>query len=286
MSGSIVVKKVARWLYHSIPSPRVRDALVAAAAKPFRSKIVRRNLGGYQAELHLGESMELAAYFGSFERDMVDLIDRLTKPGMIALDIGANVGLHTLRIAHRVAPNGLVYAFEPTEYAFRKLCRNAALNPNLKIEALRLALSNEGATDVEIHFRSSWLADGGRADTETSKVDFVRLDDWINRRGIERVDFIKMDIDGHEGFVLQGAVKTIERDRPDMLVEASIYQYEDGRPDAFALLAGLGYKLFTTSEGEEISHEAIPVRLAALPEGVVSINIYACAPSIERGERP
>jgi FkbM family methyltransferase len=247
--------------------------LFAAAV---RNRVVRRDLGGYVAELHLGENMELGAYVGEFEPDMDPLIKRLARPGMVVLDIGANVGLHALNFARQVFPGGRVYAFEATEFAYRKLARNAELNPALDLEPLHLAVSNEAALAVEVDFRSSWRTDGSRSDSGKSVVDFARLDDWVAERGLSRIDIIKLDVDGYEGLVLDGARDTVARFHPDFLIEAWTGQYGTGRPDAFAILASFGYEFHTTGTNERLTPETIPLRLAEMSaKGSESFNVVA-----------
>jgi FkbM family methyltransferase len=246
--------------------------------------VVRRDLGGYVAELHLGENMELGAFVGVFEPDMDPLIKRLARPGMVVLDIGANVGLHALNFANQVRPGGKVYAFEATEFAHRKLARNAALNPSLDLEPLHLALSNEGKAGVEVDFRSSWRSDGSRADSGKSIVDFARLDDWVAERQLSRIDIIKLDVDGYEGLVLDGARDTVSRFHPDFLIEAWTGQYGTGRPDAFAILTSLGYEFRTTATNEILTTETIPLRLAEMSaKGSESFNLLATWTKTEPG---
>lgn len=268
------LRRLARRLYYAIPSSRLRAKLINLGSLPFRRMIVRKDLGGYSAELHLREVMEFAAFLGSFERDMVGHIEALAKPGMTVLDIGANVGLHALRLARSVSPNGQVFAFEPSDYAYRKLARNVELNPHLSVRPIRLALSNEDSQNVEVHFRSSWLPDGGRADLVSSRVDFGRLDTWVEQQSLDKVDLIKIDVDGFEGFVISGGRETIGRHRPAILIEASIDQSKDGRPDPFAELEALGYRFIATESGEPMLAADIRQRLDHLTEKD-SFNVLA-----------
>lgn len=266
----------AKRVYRAALPVRLQRTGYRLFASLMRGRVVCRDLGGYRAELHLDEVMELGAYVGEFEPDMGPLIDRLAQPGMVVLDIGANVGLHALHFAHRVGPDGKVYAFEPTNFAFRKLTRNAALNPTLNLEIHQLALSNQAARNVEVDFRASWRHDGGRADVGTTTVDFELLDEWVVQRGLDRIDLIKLDVDGYEGLVLEGARAALARFRPAILIEAGADQYKEGRPDAFAILASLGYSLRPTRSTEPLTAEAIRQRV----EGIVgggsdSFNVLA-----------
>ena len=97
------------------------------------NKIVTCRRNGIVWELDLTQGIDFSIYlFGAFEPEIVRYASRIIKPGAKVIDIGANIGAHTLPLAHLVGPSGAVFAFEPTDYAFEKLLRNIHLNPNLK----------------------------------------------------------------------------------------------------------------------------------------------------------
>jgi FkbM family methyltransferase len=270
-----IIKAAARRAYYALP-PRLRDAALRLASVRHRGRVVTKQFDGYRATLHLDEVMEMASYRDAFEREVCDAIERHARPGYIALDIGANVGLHALRLAREVGPEGEVFAFEPMPYAFQKLAANAALNPHLNIKAHRLALSNSPAENVEADFRSSWRHDGSRADPGIAKVTFVRLDDWVRGNAIERIDIVKIDVDGYEGLVIEGGKETIARHRPTIIIEAFIDQYKEGRPDPFRLLAEMGYRFVEMVGGGRLTPDEIKRRLDALDgHHEVSFNLVA-----------
>src|SRR6266436_7021968 len=83
--------------------------------------------------LDLEEGIDFSIYLlGAFERSTVATLRALVKAGDVVLDIGANIGAHTLGLAKNVGAAGKVYAFEPADFAFQKLLRNLALNPALE----------------------------------------------------------------------------------------------------------------------------------------------------------
>ncbi len=99
---------------------------------------VKRQRICWRLDLH--EGIDLAIYLGVYERETLSAWKGLVAPGSVVLDIGANIGAHTLPLASLVGCDGKVIAFEPTAYAFEKLCANIALNPALgnRIEAHRV----------------------------------------------------------------------------------------------------------------------------------------------------
>src|SRR5713101_4640646 len=80
---------------------------------------------GVRWNLDLDEAIDFSIFLlGLFERQTVQAYQRLVWPGNIVLDIGANIGAHTFHLARLVGPNGRVFAFEPTAFAFHKLLAN------------------------------------------------------------------------------------------------------------------------------------------------------------------
>jgi FkbM family methyltransferase len=195
---------------------------------------------GLEFDLNLDEGIEFAIFLlGSFEPEVVKQYDSILKPGNVVLDVGANIGAHTLHFAKRVAPDGRVYAFEPTDYAFGKLQRNLELNPQLKetVVASQLFLGVTDEDEVPAELYSSWpLLNSGEelhgthlgALKTTSGAKSTSLDAFCEKHGIAAVDFLKVDVDGHEIPVLQGATRVLNEMRPIILMELA--------PDGFAEL--------------------------------------------------
>ena len=196
------------------------------------SAIVERN--GIRYQLDLNEGIDFSIYLlGAFEPGTQKTLQKLVKPGDTVFDIGANIGSHTLGIAKSVGSSGKVYAFEPADFAFAKLKRNLALNPELQArtypQQIFFAASSTEPLEREIY--ASWPLEGdgtvhpkhrGRlVTTEHARVE--SLDNFVIREGITRLDLIKMDVDGHELPVLQGANDTLRRFQPTLVMEISPY---------------------------------------------------------------
>ena len=119
--------------------------------------IVKRS--GITWKLDLNEGIDLAIYlFGRFEPGTIKLYDTYVKEGDIVLDIGANIGSHTLPLALKVGDSGKVYAFEPTRFAFQKLEANVGLNPCLtsRINLYQVMLVGSENEKIEAQIFSSW----------------------------------------------------------------------------------------------------------------------------------
>ena len=239
-----------------------------------------RAIEGMNFELDLGENIDVCLLLEKFERDVVEAIEQRCKPGFRILDIGANIGAHTLRLAKGAGSGGVVYAFEPTVYAFDKLSRNVALNSSWPVYAFRLALSNRNEKNNSISFRSSWQTDGSSL-SGTCQTDFVRLDDWCEQHDVNHIDMIKIDVDGNEFLVFDGARKLISSCRPIIIMEVGAWHFADSNSNVLLLLSELGYQFLDAKTQMEYSSvdeikSVLPVEDAAM---TVSINVLAIPPA-------
>ena len=139
------------------------------------------------------------------------------KLGDIVFDIGAYVGDTALWFSKAIGPQGKVYAFEPEPSNFEKLKANLERNKVTNVIPLQLALSeNEGEMQIT-------SGEGGSAITETAgdtSVNVTTVDRFVEANKLPRVDFIKMDVEGHELKVLAGARKTIKTFKPSLALSA------------------------------------------------------------------
>lgn len=246
---------------------------------------VRR--GGMRWCLDLNEGIDFSIYLlGAFERSTVASLEKLVKPGDVVLDIGANVGAHTLGLARSVGPGGRVYAFEPADFAFAKLQRNLALNPELdaRTRAHQILLSATAADPSQEQIYASWPLEqddsvhpkhrGRLVTTRNATVD--TLDRFAEREGVDRLHLIKIDVDGHELPVLRGGLGLLERFRPVLLMEMSPYVHAEEHNSFAALVALLrdaGYSLQHAGTWAPLPLDAGELE-ALIPDGA-SINVIA-----------
>ena len=167
--------------------------------------------GGVQWQLDLREGIDFSIYLlGAFEPSTVRAYSRVITPGATIVDIGANVGAHTLFLARLCGASGRVVAFEPTQYAFDKLQRNVELNPDIarRVSCQQVMLVATANSAVEQAIYSSWPLQNS-VDSElhaqhkgrlmaTAGATAETLDGALQRLGVHKVDFVKLDVDGHE----------------------------------------------------------------------------------------
>ncbi|HEV7764304.1 MAG TPA: FkbM family methyltransferase [Thermoanaerobaculia bacterium] len=280
MSLSSMLFRTARVFYRATPIQAVRLMYYRAFSWLVRHRVVQRQVDGATLDLDLGETIDLTLFLGEFEKDVRAAIAEHCKPGMTVIDIGANVGAHALLFARLVAPNGRVVAFEPTEYAFRKLERNVALNPSFNVTTVHTALAEEAGPAQTVNFRSSWPTFGPRRDGP-SIVAFERLDGWWNRNAPGRVDLIKLDVDGNEYGVLAGAEDILRNSHPVVLMEVVGPHLDDEARNPLHILERHGYSFRDVRTGKATSIAAMRDRLPRNDTGLtVSLNIIAeAAPS-------
>jgi FkbM family methyltransferase len=136
------------------------------------------------------------------------LVRRIVKPGMVVVDVGANIGIYTRYLAELVGPSGAVYAFEPSPLNFGRLQDN--VRPH-NVTAIEAAVA-EGSGAAELFLSDKANVDHRMYDSGDGRrrmeVRLVSLDDYFPAG--TRVDFIKVDVQGHEYSVLKGAVRLLK----------------------------------------------------------------------------
>lgn len=161
--------------------------------------------------------------FGSYEPFESRVMDLLAAKSSVVLDVGANIGYHAIRIALRET-SAKVYAFEPVPLFNKFLQENVFLNEiGRRVECLNYGLSNKnGAFDFFITPRNGTNGSlrnvAERDDFQRMTVLTMKLDDWVTNNTVAP-EFIKIDVEGAELLVLQGAVNTIEEHKPKILTE-------------------------------------------------------------------
>lgn len=239
-----------RIIYQATAPRVIRNFYFNCFCALVRNKKTRSSIGGITYDLDLGEMIDLCLLLKQYETDVKRAIIKYCKPGMTVLDIGANIGAHTLFIAKTAGIDGRVFAFEPAAYAFEKLIKNISLNPMLNIKAFQVALSDHDEKSRPIDFRSSWRTDGRRKDWPC-QADFIRLDSWRQSQGVEKVDIIKLDVDGNERSVILGALSVLSAQRPLIFMEAWSKNLRDNAKNPFITLKQLGYRFFDIRTEEE-----------------------------------
>ena len=185
-----------------------------------KSDTGRFHRNGAVYELDLKQGIDFSLFLlGSFEPGTRKALRKLVKPGFHVLDVGANIGAHTLALARLVGSSGKVVACEPTDFAFNKLTKNLALNTDLaqRVTAIQCFLGSISNKAIPGNIYSGWPLTGevdvhpqhlGSSET-TQGARSMTLDAVVRTCHLPRVDLIKLDVDGFECDVLAGASETL-----------------------------------------------------------------------------
>jgi len=175
---------------------------------------------------YVGKSIEA---YGHYQLEEKKIFSKYVNKESIVLDIGANIGTHTLWFAQN---SKLVMAFEPQRYVFQMLCANMALNSIQNADCKQLGVgstreiievafidpeteNNFGGLSLQDHSIEKVREETGIRDLDGEKIAICRIDDI----GLQKCDFIKIDVEGMEPEVLKGGRKTILELRPYIYIE-------------------------------------------------------------------
>ncbi len=157
------------------------------------------------------------------EKDL-QLIPMLIHLGDTVLDIGANYGLYTRFFAQQVGKTGTVYSFEPVPDTFDVLKNNIEKSGLYQVKVHNLAISNQtGTATISVPTYPDGTENYYEATLQHAEsgkgilIQTLRLDDWLNL--FSQVNFIKLDVEGHEPQALQGMKNLIEKYHPIFLIE-------------------------------------------------------------------
>jgi FkbM family methyltransferase len=201
----------------------------------------------FQVSLASGQEWQLWA-FGCFEPDIAALFGHLVGPGDRCLDVGANIGVHTVRLGKLVGPAGQVIAIEPDPELARRNAANAALNGLDQVTVVQAAASDRAGQRVTLYRAADADANRARASLfpypyltgRAAPVRTVTVDEAAGGP----VALIKIDVEGHEAAVVAGAAATIAASAPAIVFEYAPELLADPAQCPFDQLAAAGYRLY------------------------------------------
>jgi FkbM family methyltransferase len=161
---------------------------------------------------------------GTYEAEIGKLIRTCLKPGYVALDIGANIGLQSIRMSQCCGDEGIVLAFEPLTYLQEKFRKNIALNNCTNVKLLPFALSdNETVIDITIN-ENNWnqgtFSLNHTAGGDKNQQLTVKIGDKVEEiEKLAKLHLVKIDVEGFEYHVLRGLKATLQKHRPRIIFE-------------------------------------------------------------------
>lgn len=190
-------------------------------------------------DTYVGRALIRTGEYGEIEWRM---LAQICRPGDGVIEVGANIGSHTVALAKAVGPGGRVMAIEPQPFVFQNLCANLALNGLTNVDALNVGLGRETGRmtvpPIDYAREGNFGGVSLSADARGIPVAIQRLDD-VQR--YPRLRLIKIDVEGMEAQVIEGACATIARFKPILYVENDRI---DRSKALIELLWSLGYRLW------------------------------------------
>ena len=212
--------------------------------------------------------------------DEVRFVRRFLRPGMAVVDVGASFGIFTMSMASAVGARGQVWAFEPTPGTAEFLQATLALNAASQVNLTRAAVSDQpGTVDFITNTNSELnaIAKAGEAAGEVVAVPSITLDQAAADHGWRDVDFVKLDVEGHELQVIAGGRAFFTQASPLVMFEITAGEGVDLRP--LVPFQAMGYEFYRLVPGPMLLAPFAPEQTT----DVFTLNLFACKP--DRAER-
>jgi len=253
---------VRRWLRAHPRVYRSARQLVSAGVRVSGKFVVIQSGPARGNRLAVSEHVSHAHIRGTYERDLMEAVERFLTDGAVCYDLGASIGYVSLLMARKASR---VYAFEPSPIAQAEMRRHIAANGFTNIVIVDRPVSD---SEHEVRFAVSDVAYDsmiplGETTVPTLKLTTVALDEFVNEH--EWPDLIKIDVEWHEGHVLEGARKILARGTAVILCEL---HGVDAARHVVDLLRQHGYRTTTLSGSDfEIPATIVPgeVQIVGLP---------------------
>ena len=240
--------------------------LIKSFGKNIKKIVTKRNQIFFS--LDLTEGIDFAIFLNLYEKKVLNFYSKIVKPNFTIIDIGSNIGFHTLNFA-KLCSKGKVYSIEPTFFAFSKLKHNISLNTDLKkiIIFEQIFFSRLRINKKKEKVYASWpliktkkkthpVLMGQEKGISNAKVEC--LDKYILRKKINNVDMIKIDVDGNEYDVLKSGTKTIINFKPIIMIEFCPYLHKDKDLDyLLKFFNKLNYKFINSSNSQVLELKCI-----------------------------
>ncbi len=229
----------------------------------FRQKNVIRN--NIKWKLDISEGIDLSIFiFGNFEKRLIKIINKLSdKKNFDIIDIGANIGAHTLQFAKEFK-NSKIYSIEPTDFAYDKLKTNINLNPDLNKQIMFFQYF-VGFKNLPKEIYSSWsLSKSSYSHSlhkgvlkKTTGCKSISLDEFTEQNNLSQNLVIKCDVDGYELDVFKSGEKFLRNFKPNIIMELAPYLYKENNyseNELFLFFENLDYNFFDGENFQEIKN--------------------------------
>jgi FkbM family methyltransferase len=215
---------------------------------------IRIRAGANRGLLWIVGSNVHQCWLGTYEAAKQREMNRVSREGMTVWDIGANVGFYTLAFARAVGDRGSVVAFEPLGSNVAFLLRHIELNDFRNVTVFQSAVSDRSGF---ISFSLGAHSSMGKIESDsTYKIPSIAIDEFIAGQSLSKPNLLKIDVEGAEALVLQGAEILLTRDGPEIWLAL---HGKKAMSDCTQLLKSFGYSLYRLdgSQADEIDVDEI-----------------------------
>jgi FkbM family methyltransferase len=208
---------------------------------------------GIRFELDVSDYMQWCVYFGLAVEPRQALYS-LVQPGQVVFDVGANVGEVLLNVARRLGNHGQVFGFEINPHTYKRCLHNLSLNEFKNVRLFEQGFGAEkgsfllGSPNARNSGEDQILQDAGQIGIA---VQITTMDDFVLEQGIERLDLVKIDVEGFEMNVLRGAEHTVKKLRPQFFIELddkNLRQQQSSAKELVEWLEQRGYHILHANE--------------------------------------
>jgi len=189
--------------------------------KNFVARMLNKIFGSFELETSHGFNLQLVLYSPSeikyflHHEDYVQNQIKELKQGDTFVDVGANIGYYSLLAAKYVSDTGCVYSFEPSQREYTKLLTNIGINEARNVIPVNSAVGKESSlVELEMkeyHTGGNSIAHGGIGAVNSVLVTQTSLDQFISEYRINKIDLLKIDVEGFEFNVLQGLENALSK---------------------------------------------------------------------------
>lgn len=254
-----ILARIFRVLFKLIFFKKRHFGITVKIFKPYKLfKDVRKTIDyrGFSLELKLDDWIQENIYFlGDYERAELNTLKQFLTADSVFLDIGANFGLYTLNAAKIISHPGKIISFEPFSKNFEALQKNVKTNNLSQVQLINSAVSNVDSTiQLYLDENENNLGSVSASPIENALIESVKticIDGFLENTSLNKIDLVKIDVEGHEYNVLQGMKKTLKTFQPALLIE--ILDESTVKNEITNFLTGLGYKQFYIDDEGEIS---------------------------------
>ena len=195
-------------------------------------------------DMYIGKSIK---EYGEWSQGEIDLCKQILTPSDVVIEVGSNIGSHTLALS-KIVNDGTLYAFEPQNIVFQNLCANISINSITNCFCHRIALSDKKneelyCPDFDFNKEQNFGA-MSLSSSKTNRTILTSVDTLDNRfPNLEKLNLLKTDAEGMEVNVIKGGIELIKRTRPFLYLEND-FNYIEKSEELIELVFSLGYRLF------------------------------------------